>query len=92
VSDEELNKIFRVYPDGHKEELLSLGDPDGSAFDHALRLIDCASVLRAIIRISPMVSTPSSPTVTKGRSSTAPTMLTSIRTVPFTSWILRYRS
>jgi len=53
VSDEELNKIFRVYPDGHKEELISLGDPDGNTYDRALRLIDCASVLRAIIRISP---------------------------------------
>jgi gluconolactonase len=53
VSDEELNKIFRVYPDGHREELISLGDPDGNTYDRALRLIDCASVLRAIIRISP---------------------------------------
>lgn len=53
VSDEEINKIFRVYSDGHKEELLALGDPDGSTFDRQLRLLDCASVLRAIIRISP---------------------------------------
>jgi gluconolactonase len=52
VSDETLNKIFRVYPDGRKEELLSLGDPDGNTYDRQLRLIDCASVLRAIIRIS----------------------------------------
>jgi gluconolactonase len=53
VSDEELNKIFRVYMDGRKEELLSLGDPDGSTFDEQRRLLDCASVLRAIIRIQP---------------------------------------
>jgi gluconolactonase len=53
VSDEELNKIFRVYPDGRKEELISLGDPDGSTYDRHLRLLDCASVLRAIIQISP---------------------------------------
>jgi gluconolactonase len=53
VSDEEINKIFRVYPDGHKEELIALGDPDGSTYDRQLRLLDCASVLRAIIRISP---------------------------------------
>ncbi len=53
VSDEEINKIYRVYPDGHKEELIALGDPDGSTYDHQLRLLDCASVLRAIIRISP---------------------------------------
>jgi gluconolactonase len=53
VSDEEINKIFRVYSDGHKEELISLGDPDGNTYDHELRLLDCASVLRAIIRIGP---------------------------------------
>jgi gluconolactonase len=53
VSDEEINKIFRVYPDGHKEELISLGDPDGNTYDFHQKLIDCASVLRAIIRIEP---------------------------------------
>jgi len=53
VSDEEINKIFRVYPDGHKEEFIALGDPDGNTYDRQLRLLDCASVLRAIIRISP---------------------------------------
>ena len=53
VSDEEINKIFRVYPDGHKEELISLGDPDGNTYDRNQKLIDCASVLRAIIRIEP---------------------------------------
>jgi gluconolactonase len=53
VSDEELNKIFRVYlSDGRKEELISLGDPDGNTYDRHGRLIDCASVLRAIIAIS----------------------------------------
>lgn len=53
VSDEEINKIFRVYlNDGRKEELIALGDPDGNAYDRAHRLIDCASVLRAIIAIS----------------------------------------
>jgi gluconolactonase len=53
VSDETLNKIFRVYPDGKKEELISLGDPDGNTFDRQHRLIDCASVLRAIIEVTP---------------------------------------
>ncbi len=53
VSDEEINKIFRIYPDGHKEELISLGDPDGNTYDEHRQLIDCASVLRAIIRIKP---------------------------------------
>jgi gluconolactonase len=51
VSDEVTNKIFRVYADGRKEELISLGDPDGNTYDRQQRLIDCASVLRAIIRI-----------------------------------------
>jgi gluconolactonase len=53
VSDEETNKILRVYNDGHKEEWISLGDPDGNTYDRQLRLLDCASVLRAIIRIRP---------------------------------------
>ena len=53
VSDEEINKIFRVYPDGHREELIALGDPDGNTFDQKRQLLDCASVLRAIIRIAP---------------------------------------
>jgi gluconolactonase len=53
VSDETLNKIFRVYPDGKKDEVISLGDPDGSTFDRQHRLIDCASVLRAIIAVTP---------------------------------------
>jgi len=53
VSDEEINKIFRVYlSDGRKEELIALGDPDGNTYDSQGRLIDCASVLRAIIAIS----------------------------------------
>lgn len=53
VSDEEINKIFRVYlENGRKEELIALGDPDGNAYDSQRRLIDCASVLRAIIGIS----------------------------------------
>jgi gluconolactonase len=53
VSDEEQNKIFRVYvKDGRKEEVIALGDPDGNTYDHQGRLIDCASVLRAIISVS----------------------------------------
>jgi gluconolactonase len=51
VSDEIINKIFRVYPDGRREELIALGDPDGNTFDQEFQLLDCASVLRAIIRI-----------------------------------------
>jgi len=53
VSDETINKIYRVYPDGKKEEVIALGDPDGNTFDHQHRLIDCASVLRAIIAVTP---------------------------------------
>jgi gluconolactonase len=53
VSDETLNKIFRVYPNGKKEEVIALGDPDGNTFDRRHRLIDCASVLRAIIEVTP---------------------------------------
>jgi gluconolactonase len=53
VSDETINKIFRVYPNGRKEEVIALGDPDGNTFDREHRLIDCASVLRAIIVVTP---------------------------------------
>jgi gluconolactonase len=53
VSDEVKNKIYRVFLDGRKEEVISLGDPDGNTYDRQLRLIDCASVLRAIIAVTP---------------------------------------
>lgn len=53
VSDETLNKIYKLYPDGKKQELISLGDPDGNTFDRQHRLIDCASILRAIIEVTP---------------------------------------
>jgi gluconolactonase len=53
VSDETINKIYRVYPNGKKEEMIALGDPDGNTFDRRHRLIDCASVLRAIIEVTP---------------------------------------
>jgi len=53
VSDETINKIFRVYPNGKKVEVIALGDPDGNTFDRRHRLIDCASVLRAIIEVTP---------------------------------------
>src|SRR5258705_12762740 len=39
VSDETVNKIFRVFPDGKKEALIDLGDPDGNTFDRQHRLI-----------------------------------------------------
>jgi gluconolactonase len=53
VSDEEQNKIYKLYLDGRREEVISLGDPDGNTYDREHRLIDCASVLRAIIAVSP---------------------------------------
>jgi len=53
VSDEEQNKIYRVFLDGRKEEVISLGDPDGNTYDRQHHLIDCASVLRAIIAVTP---------------------------------------
>ena len=53
VSDETINKIYRLHLDGRKEEVIALGDPDGNTFDRQHRLIDCASVLRAIIEITP---------------------------------------
>ena len=53
VSDETINKIYRLHPDGKKEEVVALGDPDGNTFDRRHRLIDCASVLRAIIEVTP---------------------------------------
>ncbi|MFZ0735272.1 MAG: SMP-30/gluconolactonase/LRE family protein [Candidatus Sulfotelmatobacter sp.] len=53
VSDETINKIFRVYLDGRKEEVIGLGDPDGNTFDRQHRLIDCASELRAVIEVTP---------------------------------------
>src|SRR5271154_1047193 len=53
VSDEKFNKLFRVYTDGRKEEVIALGDPDGNTYDRQHRLIDCASELRAVIEVTP---------------------------------------
>jgi gluconolactonase len=53
VSDEETNFIFRVFMDGRREKVVALGDPDGNTYDGGRRLIDCASVLRAIIAVQP---------------------------------------
>jgi gluconolactonase len=51
VSDELQNKIFRVFPGGRKEEVLSIGDPDGSTFDRNHRLVSTADLLRAVIAV-----------------------------------------
>jgi gluconolactonase len=51
VSDEERNRLSRVYPDGRVETVLEIGDPDGSTLDVNGRLVTTASVLRAIIQV-----------------------------------------
>src|SRR5262249_15021712 len=53
LSDEVQNKIYRVYLDGRREEVISLGDPDGNTYDFQHRLLDCASLLRAIVHVTP---------------------------------------
>jgi gluconolactonase len=53
ISDETINKIYRLHLDGEKDEVIALGDPDGNTYDRQHRLIDCASVLRAIIEVTP---------------------------------------
>jgi gluconolactonase len=53
VSDEEQNKIFRVFPDGRRETVFETGDPDGSTLDRQHRLITTASVLRALVEVQP---------------------------------------
>lgn len=52
-SDEKGNKIYRLYPDGRKEEVIAIGDPDGNTIDRQGRFIDCSSVLRAVVEITP---------------------------------------
>ncbi len=54
VSDETLNKIYKVdVATGQKQVVIALGDPDGNTYDRNQRVLDCASVLRAVIRLSP---------------------------------------
>src|ERR1700687_221885 len=50
VCDETINKIFRVYPNGKKEELIALGDPDEIPFDRFTRLLDYAGNVRLLTR------------------------------------------
>jgi gluconolactonase len=52
VSDERKNKIVKLYPDGHTEDMVSLVDPDGSTYDKQHRLFSTSSGLRAVIRLS----------------------------------------
>lgn len=53
VSDEQQNKVARVFPDGRIETVLEIRDPDGSAFDKRGRLIVCLSTLRKVIAVNP---------------------------------------
>ena len=53
VSDQEQNKIHRIYPDGRKETAVTLGVPDGSTFDKDHRLVTTASILRAVVEVQP---------------------------------------
>jgi gluconolactonase len=53
ISDEVTNQLFQVnLSEGKKQEVMALGDPDGNTYDKQQRLLDCASVLRAVIRLS----------------------------------------
>ena len=51
VSDEEQNRIFRLYPDGRREVFFQTGDPDGSTLDRDKDLVTTASVLRAVVKV-----------------------------------------
>jgi len=53
VSDEEHNKIFRLYPDGRREVFFQTGDPDGSTLDSDHEFVTTASVLRAVVKVRP---------------------------------------
>jgi len=53
VSDQVQNKIYRVFPDGRKETLVSIDNPDGSTLDQDGRFITTASVARALAEILP---------------------------------------
>ena len=50
VSDETQNWIYKLdLRTGDKQKIIALGDPDGNTYDRQHRLLDCASVLRAVI-------------------------------------------
>jgi gluconolactonase len=52
-SDEQGNRLHRIFPDGRTETVLEVGDPDGNTLDRKHRLITCSSVLRALIEVRP---------------------------------------
>lgn len=51
VSNEEQNRIFRLYPVGRREVFFQTGDPDGSTLDRDHELVTTASVLRAVVKV-----------------------------------------
>src|SRR5437763_8809961 len=53
VSDEQQNRISRVFPDRGVETVVSVRDPDGAALDRRGRLIVCLSTLRKVIAVAP---------------------------------------
>jgi gluconolactonase len=53
ASDEKGNRLFRIFPDGRRELVLEVGDPDGNTLDRKHRLITCSSVLRGVIEVRP---------------------------------------
>lgn len=53
VSDEVQNKIYRLDAHGSKTAVIGLGLPDGNVFNRQHQLVDCATVLRAVILINP---------------------------------------
>lgn len=53
VSDEIQNKVYRIDANGSKTAVISLGIPDGNTYNQQHQLIDCATVLRAVILINP---------------------------------------
>ena len=56
ISDEQQNRISRVFPDGRTETVRASRDPDGATLDRRHRLIVCLSTLRAVIAVSPVGS------------------------------------
>lgn len=52
VSDEEQGHIYILKEDGSRTVLTTQVDPDGNTFDQNQQLLDCASVLHAIVRVA----------------------------------------
>lgn len=53
ISDQIQNTIYRVDAKGKKTAIISLGIPDGNTYDREHQFINCATILRAIVRVNP---------------------------------------